>query len=525
MALGSVIQNLQRARDYVTRSGSRLFLTVLTLSILPILIFSFAFDRMLEHRAEEESVKQSTQLANLSALFMEEHFRQSIQMLESLAQDPDFQDSWMKRARPGEMNKVYLHMQRMHELQPESALVSAYEVDGTMRTIAPVDPAVVGKNFAFRDWFIGVSRHWRPYVSEVYRTQAAPHMLAVAVAVPIKDADGKPIGVIAAAYSLEQVTDWLRAVNDMGTHDISVVDQKGQLLAGPGINVYADPVMLNRYNPVAEVMKGAQGSGFFQHGDVDVYAAYLPIRAFGWGVVAEQSEDNVMAGVRDARVQTVTITLIFLALAFGSSALIANLSRSQRTLHAQVSELKDSESRYRSLIQGATVGIYRANEKGFISVNPALVAMLGYDSEEELLNIEHLSKLYVDPAVREKLRSEHIRTGQVADAEVQWKRKDGKVITVHLSGRTVHDVTGQNTFFEMMAEDVTGKRTLEEQLRQSQKMEAVGRLAGGVAHDFNNLLTVISGYNELVLENLGPDHPIRGERSEERRVGKECRSR
>ncbi len=176
-------------------------------------------------------------------------------------------------------------------------------------------------------------------------------------------------------------------------------------------------------------------------------------------------------------------------------------------------KLRESESRYRTLVQSAVYGIYRSSavEDRFLDVNPALISMLGYASTEELLALKLSRDVYWDPEERMRLLEEHGQRPRTEGVQVRWKKKDGSPITVRLSGRTVRDARGEALAFEMIAEDITERAALELQLLQSQKMEAVGRLAGGVAHDFNNLLTVIKGYGELMLEELRPNDPMRAE--------------
>lgn len=165
--------------------------------------------------------------------------------------------------------------------------------------------------------------------------------------------------------------------------------------------------------------------------------------------------------------------------------------------------LRRSEARYRSLILSAVFGIYRCTLGGqFLDVNPALISMLGYGSVEEVLALDVRRDVYLNPQEIERLTEEYRRTGQLNGAEVQWKHKDGHPITVRLSGRAASSPEEQEEVLELIAEDITERRQLEEQFRQSQKMEAVGRLAGGVAHDFNNLLMVIRGYTEVLFEQL-----------------------
>jgi two-component system cell cycle sensor histidine kinase/response regulator CckA len=171
--------------------------------------------------------------------------------------------------------------------------------------------------------------------------------------------------------------------------------------------------------------------------------------------------------------------------------------------------LRRSEVRYRSMVQTAVYGIYRSSLQGqFLDVNPALIGMLGYSSALEVLALDPQKDVFVDPGEYRRLVDEFRSTGRTDGLEVRWKRKDGASITVRISGRAVAGGDEPSDVLEAIAEDITERRVLEDQFRQSQKMEAVGRLAGGIAHDFNNLLMVVSGYTEVLLDQLTPGHPL-----------------
>jgi two-component system, cell cycle sensor histidine kinase and response regulator CckA len=171
--------------------------------------------------------------------------------------------------------------------------------------------------------------------------------------------------------------------------------------------------------------------------------------------------------------------------------------------------LRRSETRYRSLVQSSVYGIYRSSLEGrFLDVNPALITMLGYASAEEVLLLDPEKDVFAHSEEHTRLIAEFRLSGRLDGIELKWKRKDGRTITVRISGRAVSNADEPADVLEAIAEDITDRRVLEDQFRQAQKMEAVGRLAGGVAHDFNNLLMVISGYAEVILANLSEDHPL-----------------
>src|SRR5439155_8275558 len=170
--------------------------------------------------------------------------------------------------------------------------------------------------------------------------------------------------------------------------------------------------------------------------------------------------------------------------------------------------LRRSEAQYRSLVEGAVFGIYQATVEGrFLTVNPALVMMLGYDSAEDLISVG-LPHVYAAADMRAELSRRSLSPMELLGEEVMWRRKTGEEIRVRLSGRPSEEPQTHSTTSEVIVKDITEQHRLHERLRQAQKMEAIGQLAGGVAHDFNKMLTAILGYTELLTDQIGPDKAI-----------------
>jgi len=171
--------------------------------------------------------------------------------------------------------------------------------------------------------------------------------------------------------------------------------------------------------------------------------------------------------------------------------------------------LRESEERYRTLFEASKDAIFISTPGGeVVDINPAGLELLGYDSLEELRQVNLGDDVYVHPEDRHEFQQIIGRQGFIKNYELELRRRDGEKITGSLSASSVRDEHGDVIAIRGIYRDLTSHRLLEQQLVQAQKMESIGQLAGGVAHDFNNILTAIQGYIDLAATECPTDSPI-----------------
>jgi PAS domain S-box-containing protein len=264
---------------------------------------------------------------------------------------------------------------------------------------------------------------------------------------------------------------------------------------------------------------------------VPVFAAVRRVPGTPWYLVAKMDEKQVEAPVR-RRSLVLGLGAVSLILVVGGTIVFwwrrqqlqfyreryeAEIER--RAVEERAAQaLQESESRFRAIFEQAAIGMADSSlDARFIRLNQRFCEIMGY-SREELLGLTFREISHPDDLARDEQIVAQLLSGEQNSfaVEKRYLRKDGRVVWANLQLSLLRSPAGDPLHFVAVVEDITAqkraedeRRNLERQLLQAQKMESVGRLAGGVAHDFNNHLTVIDGYCAMLLDELGPGDPLR----------------
>jgi two-component system, cell cycle sensor histidine kinase and response regulator CckA len=189
-----------------------------------------------------------------------------------------------------------------------------------------------------------------------------------------------------------------------------------------------------------------------------------------------------------------------------------------------ITERRNAEDTFRKAFNAnpEPITIATLPEGRYLDVNDSFLRVTGYSREEVIGRTSKELNFWARPEDRATFIEMVVKQGSVRDFEIAFRTKSGE-IRVAMDSAEIIDVAGQKCTIAIFR-DVTERKTLEKQLRQTQKMEAVGQLTGGIAHDFNNLLGVIIGYSEILEHRLPAGDPLHKECQQIKKAGQSAAS-
>jgi PAS domain S-box-containing protein len=406
--------------------------------------------------------------------------------------------------------------------------------------LAPERPDV-----ADRDWFRRALASGGPAIGR-FQTGAITSRRIVVVAQQLRREDAGVIGVVAAGIAIEHFQRLLEGLPQPPGAVVTLADDAWTVLARS-----TDP---ERW--IGQTLPGdtvperavAPGVGLFRATGldrIDRVFGFATVDGPRWRVYAGVPESWIYAPVREAALRrgiavatvlaavAVLAVLLFRRITGSISSLVDGTRAAAQGQGSRVPEVGPTEvvevarqfnatlaareraeedvrraqERYASVLRNAPYGIFVATETGrFIDVNPALVRMLGYPSEAAL-HATSAHAAFADPDAFDEICRRMAKGERPAGADIAWRRADGERVLVRLSCGNAVTADGKQ-IIEVIAEDVTERRALEEHLLETRKMEAIARLAGGVAHDFNNLLTIVRGQAQFLQLELATNGAV-----------------
>ena len=353
--LGAVRRQVAQAATYARARGGPAALLAGAVSAVALLaLHSY---RLIDRELTEAAVSRRASLSYLTAAVLSEKFGRLVDIGVSLATRVRFRElvgegKWREASRllrgiPGDF--------------PFIDRITLHDLRGTLMADIPEAPEVRGRNFAHRDWYRGVTRAWKPYVSEVYRRAATPRMNVFVAATPIRSEKGEALGILVLQVRSDAFFDWTRGIEAGAGGLVYIVDQKGMLASHPKFPPQGDTVDFSMVPVVQRVLAGAAGvdTEFNPLENQDRVVAYAPIAKHGWGVVLEQPAAEAFA-TRDHQLRRILIAYALILASLASVALLVSLIVIQRR---QVRENRRVTSELERAVAERTAHLKRINEE------------------------------------------------------------------------------------------------------------------------------------------------------------------
>jgi signal transduction histidine kinase/CheY-like chemotaxis protein len=464
----------------------RLTAALVLISLVPLGLLTYLTLRLAESAVRGEVERKLTSTATMSALLVEEEMTSLADLVQAYAGRPTLVEAL--EAAEHNPKAVTLHLRDLRGTQPGIFTTFVAEPDGTLLDIVPATPEIVGENFSFRDWYKGVTRTGRPYVSELYRTQAKGEALVVAAAAPVLASDGRHVGILVAAYDVAYLREVSAGLEDAQNVKLRVTDSRGIVVIS-GTEVPAGLESARDDPRVRAALTGRSGVTELETDDGRRLSAYAPVRTIGWAVTASVPADAAFAAVAELRSTVVAISAALgLVLALALVFLARNL-HARRRAEQEAQRLANVNS---AVLDAAVDGISMVDTEGNTLLrNAALETILAQipglpEGGTMFERAAAIGELTTDPVGFREFMASLAEPEKVGEYELELRepRWSFKLFSAPVQG------DGEPLGRIITVRDVTGER-------EADRLKS--EIVATVSHELRTPLASIVGFSELLL--------------------------